>query len=502
VILSKLDAAHELLARRAARKSLIGFTQYVKHDYEAAAHHIGLAAALERVERRETMRLLVCMPPRHGKSCLISEHFPAWYIGKRPGHEIIAATYGGQLSMEFGRKVRNLVASPKYHTIFPETALAADSQAVDRWHVMGESGGYLAASIGTAMTGHGADVLLIDDPVKDRAEAESENIRRNIWEWYTSVAYTRLMPGAAVVLVATRWHEEDLAGMLIAREHEKGADKWEKLILPAIDVEGKALWPSRFPLEELNRIKSQDEYTWEALYMQRPRAPGGSFFSERSLLVEDPEWEAPFDRPDALPRMIPVETPKRIDTVFATVDTAVKTGQQHSGLGTVYLGYCSTGITPYPLTILDYDYTQVEGQFLEVWLPNVFRRLEELATECQAIKGSSGVYIEDKATGMVLLQQAKSNQWDAHAISGKLTAMGKSERAINISGYVHRGDVKFSEPAYKKAVTYLGVTKNHLLAQILSFRAGDLLGQMDLLDCFSYGVALALAVPGELLDEN
>lgn len=471
-------AARSELDRRArARSHLIDFTLYTKSNYRGGQHHLAIAEKLEAVERGEIKRLLVMAPPRHGKTELVSRRFPAWFLGRHPDLDFISASYGQELALDFGRDVRNIVSMPEYRAIFPAVRLAADSQAKDRWHVSG-GGGYVAAGVGTAITGRGAHIFNIDDPVKDRASAESELQRKATWDWYRSVAYTRLQPGAAVVLTLTRWHEQDLAGLILEQEAEDGGEKWEKLILPAIDVHGNALWEDAYPRPVLDQIrKTIGEYEWASLYEQRPRPIGGSFFSETSLLVDG----------------APVPDPVFIDTVFATIDTAIKTGKDHSGLGCVFWAVAKRGQTPYPLFVLDYDYLQLEGAFLENWLPTVFSRLEEYAKLCQARRGSLGAYIEDKASGMVLLQQGMNRRWPVHPIDSKLTAMGKSERAINISGHVHAGTVKLTRRAYDKVVSYLGVSRNHLLSQVLGFRAGTMDNSPnDLLDCFSYGVALAL----------
>ena len=187
--ISPQQAATELLARRQARKSLIGFTEYTFEDYQTAAHHRQIAEALEAVERGDIDRLMIAMPPRHGKSELASKRFPAWYLGRNPKGQIIAASYNSDLATDFGRGVRNIVGDRRYSNIFA-TGLQPDSRAANRWNT--DAGGvYVAAGVGTAVTGRGADVLLIDDPIKDREEADSENQRDKVWDWYTSTAYTR-----------------------------------------------------------------------------------------------------------------------------------------------------------------------------------------------------------------------------------------------------------------------------------------------------------------------
>jgi predicted phage terminase large subunit-like protein len=273
--LSPPQAAVELLARRKARQSLLAFTEYTNPAYVAASHHRLIAEKLEAVERGEIKRLMICMPPRHGKSELASRRFPAWCIGRNAGRQVIAASYNSDLANDFGREVRNIVASPEFRALFNVT-LAQDSQAANRWHTDG-GGMYVAAGVGTAVTGRGADILLIDDPFKDREEADSELRRQRVWDWYTSTAYTRLMPGGAIVVINTRWHDDDLSGKLL-EEQDKGGDQWEVLSLPAITDE-QALWPDWYPIERLEQIRGVlPARDWNALYMQNPIPDDGDYF--------------------------------------------------------------------------------------------------------------------------------------------------------------------------------------------------------------------------------
>lgn len=281
---SPADAASELLARRKARHSLIAFTQYTNLSYEVAPHHELIAGKLEAVERGEISRLMICMPPRHGKSELASRRFPAFCLGRRADRQIIAATYNADFANDFGREVRNIVASPEYSALF-DTSLAADSKAANRWHT-NEHGMYVAAGVGTAMTGRGANILLIDDPFKDRQEADSEITRQRVWDWYTSTAYTRLMPGGAIIVINTRWHDDDLSGRLLA-EQENGGDKWDVLSLPAIE-NNTALWPAWYPLDRLEQIKSVlPSRDWNALYQQNPIPDDGDYFKSAWFAIYD-----------------------------------------------------------------------------------------------------------------------------------------------------------------------------------------------------------------------
>lgn len=264
-----------------------------------------IAEKLEAVAAGKIQRLKIRMPPRHGKSELASKRFPAWFLGGSPYRNIIAASYNSDLATDFGREVRNIVGSARYRALF-DVNLSQDSTAANRWHT--EQGGmYVAAGIGTAVTGRGAHVLLIDDPFKDREEADSENHREKVWRWYTSTAYTRLEADlkdgdvteddalwaelradidagkaepfeGAIVLINTRWHEDDLDGRL-EQEEKRGGEKWDVLDLPAILEDGRALWPAKYPLERLEAIRTViGPRDWSALYQQRPAPDEGLYF--------------------------------------------------------------------------------------------------------------------------------------------------------------------------------------------------------------------------------
>ena len=272
--LAELEALTKALKARKARESLLGFTEYTNPADVGAAHHMLIAERLEAVERGEIDRLMIFMPPRHGKSELASKRFPAWCLGRNPRRQIIAASYNSDLANDFGRNVRNIVAEPEFGQVFPGVALATDSAAANRMNT-NHGGAYVAAGVGTAVTGRGANIALIDDPFKDREEADSERRRELVWDWYRSTLYTRLMPGGAIVLIQTRWHEDDLAGRLLDQER----DQWEVLELPAINTQGKALWPEWYDETALARIKATiGPREWSALYQQQPQPDEGTFF--------------------------------------------------------------------------------------------------------------------------------------------------------------------------------------------------------------------------------
>ena len=219
---------------------------------------------------------MIFVPPRHGKSMLTSEHFPAWYLGRNPAKSIVCATYAQDLADDFGRKVRNQMIDPLFGELFPGCVVSSDSASVSRI-ATAQHGNNFAVGIGGPLTGRGANVLLIDDPHKDRADAESVVMRKRAKDWFQSVAYTRLMDGGAVILMMTRWHEDDLAGWLLREHADEG---WEVIEIPA----EPAPWPEKYPDLELDRIRRMiGPREWSALYMQRP-IPGGGGEFKRDML--------------------------------------------------------------------------------------------------------------------------------------------------------------------------------------------------------------------------
>jgi predicted phage terminase large subunit-like protein len=270
------QAAAELLRRRAIRSSL---TDWCRHaGFEPAAHHRLLISKLEAVARGEIDRLAVFMPPGSAKSTYASVLFPPWFLAQNPQAAVIAASHTQELADHWGRRVRNVIAQ-ETRTLGIE--LAPDSAAAGRWE-LSQGGAYFAAGVGGSITGRRADLAIIDDPVKSREDADSDRARNRVWDWYKSDLYTRLKPGARVVLIQTRWHEDDLAGRLLT-----SGDGWDVLSLPAVAErddalgrpEGQALWPEWESGDELDRKRKMvGEREWLALYQQRPTADQGTYF--------------------------------------------------------------------------------------------------------------------------------------------------------------------------------------------------------------------------------
>ena len=355
---------------RDARKRLIPYVEATYPAYRAAPHHRQIAGRLEAVARGECKRLLIIMPPRHGKSELASRRFPLWYLGQNPHHEVIAASYGGELASLFGRTLRNVAQGSEHARIFPQALLAPDSQAQNRWHTRA-GGSYLAVGVGGAITGHGANVLIIDDAVKGREEAESARMQEVTWDWFVNDAYTRLMPGACVVVIGTRWHELDLIGRLKMAE-ETGGDAWETLHMPAINAQGGALWPEQFDLEALESIRRNiGTRAWSSLYMGDPTPESGTYFMR--------EWFQYADPP-----------PRQHMRIYAASDYATKHGEGD------YTTHVIVGVTPEDdIHILDVWRRQAESDtwievavgMMERWEPIVW------AEESGQIEKSVGPFL-------------------------------------------------------------------------------------------------------------
>jgi predicted phage terminase large subunit-like protein len=237
---------------------------------------------------------MIFAPPRHGKSRLASEVFPAWCLGLDPSEQFMVCSHRQELSDTFSRNVRNVLGLDAYHELFPATRLSADSATIQKWTLAGFGRpAMLSVGVGAAPTGQGAKVLIIDDPVGDAEQAESEVYRERLWRWYTDTIYPRLEPNAAIVVMMQRWHEDDLAGRLLRAQDR--ADQWVQVSLPALAEAddplgrdpGRALWPMRFGEEALASIRAVNPRSFDAKYQQRPRPAEGALFKRGWLRVVD-----------------------------------------------------------------------------------------------------------------------------------------------------------------------------------------------------------------------
>lgn len=338
---SPAAAKQELAKRELARRHFRYFPEYIYEGYQSNWHTELICDALERVLKGEIRFLFIEAPPRHSKSIHVSQLFPAYVVGKNKDDSVIVASYSGDLATDHGRETRNLIDSKRYQNLFA-TRLAQDSSAKGKWNTNGK-GAYNAVGVGGSITGKGAEFFVIDDPFKDREEADSQIVRESRWKWLRSVARTRLSPKGAMIIMHTRWHEDDIIGRLTDGEDKEpwvdyfdylknglGEAKWVRLTLKAIATEdevyrktGEALWPTRYPLEELQDIKaSLGPYEWSALYQQLPVDEENREFKK--------EWfkYRPMEKVEAM----------RLRK-FVTIDTALKDkqGSDYTGVTRNYV---------------------------------------------------------------------------------------------------------------------------------------------------------------------
>lgn len=309
-----------------AREKLIDFEIATDPLYDPNWHHEIIAEELEHIAEygdRDYKILILTVPPRHGKSRECSIDFPAWFLGRNPEKEVITASYSADLSVGFGGKTRDKVDSSIYKTIFPSVRLKEDQKAKGHW-TTNKGGGYLAAGVGGAVTGHGAHIFIIDDPVKNAEEAQSPVMREKTWEWFKSTAYTRLHPKGVMFIIMTRWHLDDLAGRILVDPEFQGLIK--VLEFPAIATKddgyrhvGDALWPVRYPLKELQKTKTiVGPYVFSALYQCSP------------ILTEKQEF-----KPEWYTYITEEELASKQTANYLTVDTAMSKKAQADFCGFV-----------------------------------------------------------------------------------------------------------------------------------------------------------------------
>lgn len=303
------EAAAELLRRREARRKLIPFTKYTYPQYiDEPAHHL-MGDTLDKVVSGEITRLMIFAPPQHGKSELVSVRLPAFWLGNRPDDPVILSSYGASLAEDKGRQARDLVESEEYRRLFPEVGTYRGSRAVQMWRLTDNRGFMLSVGVGGPVTGRGAMLGLIDDPFENWEQAQSETYRNKVWDWYRATFRTRVWEGGAIVMIMTRWHEDDLAGRLLADQ----GDKWHVLRLPAMaetqkdrDANdeylrlptgrpdplgrgpGEPLCPIRFSKAALEELKDDvGSMAWSAEYQGVPRPPEGNFLKRHWFRIVD-----------------------------------------------------------------------------------------------------------------------------------------------------------------------------------------------------------------------
>ena len=304
---AQLTKLEKLKDRELCQKRFIKFVERVWPTFISGAHHKRMAEAFERVAEGKLKRLIINMPPRHTKSEFASYLLPAWFLGKFPHKKVIQTSHTAELAVGFGRKVRNLVDSEAYNEIFPSLSLQSDSKAAGRWNTS-KGGDYFAIGVGGAVTGKGADLLIIDDPHSEQEAAlaaVNPDIYDKVYEWYTSGPRQRLQPNGAIVIVMTRWSQRDLTGQVLKASALRGVEDWEVIEFPAILPSGNALWPQFWSIEELEALREElPNSKWQAQYQQNP-------VGNESAIVKRGWWQW-WDRED----------PPSCDYILQTWDTA------------------------------------------------------------------------------------------------------------------------------------------------------------------------------------
>ena len=310
-ILALEEAQRALAVREKAQDDFLVFVRHVWDGFIQGSHHKQIAKRFETLAETTASRLIVNMPPRHTKSEFASYLLPAWLIGKNPELKIIQTTHTAELAVRFGRKVRNLMELKEYREIFPDVDLRADSKAAGRWETS-QGGEYYAAGVGGAITGRGADLLIIDDPHSEQ-DALSESAMEHAYEWYTSGPRQRLQPGGSIVIVMTRWSLKDLTGKLVrSQATDVMADQWDLVEFPAILPSGNILWPEFWNKDELLRVKASLSLSkWNAQWQQNPVAEEGAIIKK--------EWWKKWEKKKAPPVSYIMQS---YDTAFSKKETA------------------------------------------------------------------------------------------------------------------------------------------------------------------------------------
>lgn len=383
-ILEDLDRREQLLEKERARNTFMGFVEKVWPEFIGGRHHKIMARAFERVAKGECKRLIINMPPRHTKSEFASYLLPAWFLGKYPNKKVIQTAHTAELSVGFGRKVRNLVDSEVYKDIFPNLNLQADSKAAGRWNTS-RGGDYFAIGVGGAVTGKGAHLLIIDDPHSEQEAAlaaTNPDVYDKVYEWYTSGPRQRLQPGGAIVIVMTRWGLRDLTGQVLKAAAQRGGEEWEVIEFPAILPSGNLLWPEFWSKEEIEALREElPNAKWQAQYQQNP-------VGNESAIVKRDWWQ-----------WWEKEDPPECDYILQTWDTAFeKTQRADYSAGTTWGIFTNEEDNDTPNIILLNTYKK------RVEFPELKRDVMREYNEWEP----DGVLIEKKASGAPLIYDLRA----------------------------------------------------------------------------------------------
>ena len=414
--------AENELRIREARNNLLSFISVTYKDYKIGWVHQEICETLDNFLKDlidgKRPRLIITMPPRSGKSEIVSRRFPAYFLGKYPDLSIISVSYSASLAEDFSRDVQRIIDSDEYKKIFPNTKLSDKKdknykRTSDFFEIVDHKGVYCSAGVGGSITGKGCDILIIDDPIKNRQEANSETVRKKIYDWYSSTAYTRLSPIGGVIMMCTRWHLDDLIGKVLSDKNQK---PFHVISYPAIAEhdephrkQGEALHPERFSLEILNEIKSTlSTADWLSLYQQKPVPEGGAIFETSKLRYYDESSE-----------------PKRFDQIVGSWDMTFKENKTSDFVVGQLWG--RKGADFYLL-----DMVRDRMDFVKTL--KVFINFANKHKKCNCW------LVEDKANGTAIISTLKKHISGIIPITPKES---KQERAYAITPYLEAGNIFF-----------------------------------------------------------
>ena len=447
-----------------AYDDLIDFCKAMMPDFIVGKHHRILADMLMEIERGDKDRVCVNIPPRHGKSQLVSIFYPAWFLGRNPNKKVMMVSHTTDLAVDFGRKVRNLIATPEYKTIFPVTKLAVDSKSAGRWNTSA-GGEYYACGVGSALAGRGADLLLVDDPHSEQDVINGNfSVFEKAYEWYTFGARTRLMPGGRVAIIQTRWHMDDLTGRVVKDMAQNDrSDQFEVIEFPAIlefednkseEIIEKPLWPEFFDLEALLRTKaSMPTFQWNAQYQQKPTA-------EEASIVKREWWNWWGD-----------EDPPSCEYIIMSLDAAA---ERHNRAD--YTALTTWGVF----------YNEEESAYNIILLNSIKRRMEfhelkELAMAEYADWEPDSFIVEKKSSGVALYQEMRRmglpvQEYTPHRGSGDKLARLNSVSDIVASGLCWVPQTRWAEEVVEEIAGFPFMSNDDLVDStvmtLMRFRQG------------------------------
>ena len=448
---------------KACFDDLIEFCKHMQPDYKVGKHHRRLANLLMDIAVGNKDRVCVNMPPRHGKSQMVSIYFPAWFLGKFPNKKVLMVSHTTDLAVDFGRKVRNIIDSSDYKLIFPNVGLAADSKSAGRWSTSA-GGEYFACGVGSALAGRGADLLLVDDPHNEQDIINGNyDVFDKAYEWFTYGARTRLMPGGRVAIVQTRWHQNDLTGRVTndMRQNE-GSDQYEVIEFPAIvdteqtdgSIVHKPLWPEFFDMTALLRTKaSMPTFQWNAQYQQNPTA------EEASVVKRD--WWKLWEKED----------PPKCEYVIMSLDAAAESHNRAD----------YTALTTWGVFMND-----EEGCHNIILLNSIKKRLEfpelkELAYSEYKEWEPDAFIVEKKSAGTQLYQEMRRTgipvgEFTPHRGSGDKLARLNSVADIVRSGLCWVPDTRWAEEVVEEIAGFPFMSNDDLVDStvmaLMRFRQG------------------------------